>query len=100
MRAAPLAALAQRQLALLLVLAGAAAGPAWAEVFTEQAKLTASDATGFDWFGCSVSVSGDTALVGACGDDDSSTDQPDPDALAAYLAQEQLDPTYTIGMLR
>ncbi len=32
---------------------------------TEEAKLTASDAAAGDWFGYSVSVSGDTALVGA-----------------------------------
>ena len=36
--------------------------------WTEQAKLTASDAAGGDHFGCSVSVSGDTAVVGAAGD--------------------------------
>ena len=28
------------------------------------------------------------------------TDQPDPDALTAYLAAENIDPTYTIGFLR
>ena len=35
-----------------------------------EAELTASDAAANDWFGWSVSVSGDTALVGAYGDDD------------------------------
>ncbi|MEX0785839.1 MAG: FG-GAP repeat protein [Dehalococcoidia bacterium] len=39
-------------------------------VWTEQAKLTASDFAARDLFGASVSVSGDTALVGALGDDD------------------------------
>ncbi len=39
-------------------------------VWTEQAKLTASDADAGDFFGASVSVDGDTALVGASGDDD------------------------------
>jgi hypothetical protein len=34
-------------------------------VWTQQAKLTASDAAGFDNFGVSVAVSGDTVLVGA-----------------------------------
>jgi beta propeller repeat protein len=34
-------------------------------VWTEQAKLTASDAAAFDRFGFSVSVSGDTALIGS-----------------------------------
>ena len=41
-----------------------------AGVWTEQAKLTASDADALDDFGRSVSVSGDTAVVGAVGDDD------------------------------
>ncbi len=36
----------------------------------EAAKLTASDAANFDSFGWSVALSGDTALVGAIGDDD------------------------------
>ena len=39
-------------------------------VWTEQRKLTATDAEANDLFGCSVSVSGDTALVGARGDDE------------------------------
>jgi hypothetical protein len=38
--------------------------------WTEQAKLTASDAAGGDKFGYSVSVSGDTVLIGAYWDDD------------------------------
>ena len=42
-------------------------------VWTEQAKLTASDAAAFDQFGRSVSVSGDTAVVGAVFDDDNGT---------------------------
>ena len=42
-------------------------GGAWLEV----AKLTASDGEAADQFGRSVSVSGDTAIVGASGDDDS-----------------------------
>jgi len=33
-------------------------------------KLTASDAAAFDYFGFSVSISGDTAIVGAFADDD------------------------------
>ena len=37
----------------------------WGEV----KKLTASDAEGGDWFGISVAISGDTATVGAYGDD-------------------------------
>ncbi|MCK4657889.1 MAG: right-handed parallel beta-helix repeat-containing protein [Phycisphaerae bacterium] len=36
----------------------------------EFAKLTASDAEAEDVFGCSVSISGDVAVIGAHGDDD------------------------------
>jgi hypothetical protein len=39
-------------------------------VWTEQTKLTASDAAASDYFGRSVSVSGDTVVVGAYGNDD------------------------------
>jgi hypothetical protein len=39
------------------------------ETWTEQAKLTASDGWSGDQFGISVSLWGDTALVGANGDD-------------------------------
>jgi hypothetical protein len=38
-------------------------------VWTQQAKLTASDGAAFDGFGISVALSGDTALVGAGGVD-------------------------------
>lgn len=38
-------------------------------VWTEQAKLTASDAAGGDRFGVAVSIYGDTVLIGANGDD-------------------------------
>jgi len=34
-------------------------------VWTQQAKLTASDAAAYDWFGVSVAVSGDTAVIGS-----------------------------------
>ena len=44
-------------------------GGGWADA-TEDAKLTALDPAGGDQFGISVSISGDTALVGAFGDDD------------------------------
>ena len=36
----------------------------------QQAKLVADDATKDDWFGCSVSISGDYAMVGSHQDDD------------------------------
>jgi len=45
-------------------------GGGWAGSLNEVAKLTASDATLLDNFGQSVSISGDTAIVGAAGDDD------------------------------
>jgi len=48
-------------LAVLLAALAAAANPAW----TEQAELTASDGFAGDQFGWSVSVSGDTAVIGA-----------------------------------
>jgi hypothetical protein len=41
-------------------------GTSW----TQQTKLTASDTTVGDWFGCSVAISGEVAIVGAWRDDD------------------------------
>lgn len=41
-----------------------------ADVWTRQAKLLAGDGTNYDYFGSSVSVDGDTALIGAVGDMD------------------------------
>ena len=40
------------------------------DAFDQQQKLEASDAAGYDLFGYSVSISGDTAIVGAHYDDD------------------------------
>ena len=42
--------------------------------WNEEAKLIASDGETYDHFGWSVSLSGDTALIGACGDDDNGSD--------------------------
>ncbi|MGI6496308.1 MAG: FG-GAP repeat protein [Kiritimatiellia bacterium] len=42
--------------------------------WSQQAKLIASDGAAEDWFGRSVALSGDTALVGAYGDDDKGAD--------------------------
>ncbi len=39
-------------------------------IWTQQAKLTALDGAAFDFFGVSVSISGDYAIVGAYGNDD------------------------------
>jgi hypothetical protein len=44
--------------------------PAWALTATEVAKLLASDGATNDYFGRSVSVYGDTALIGVAWDDD------------------------------
>ena len=38
--------------------------------WSQQAKLTANDAAAHDYFGVSVSISSDTAVIGADGDDD------------------------------
>jgi len=38
--------------------------------WTQQAKLTASDGAPYDWFGWSVALDEDTAVIGATGDDD------------------------------
>jgi len=43
-------------------------------VWSEQAKLLPSDGAAFDEFGASVSVNGDTAVVGATRDDDNGND--------------------------
>ncbi|MEW6073444.1 MAG: FG-GAP repeat protein [Planctomycetota bacterium] len=42
-------------------------------IWTEEAKLTAADGAAYDLLGESVAVDGDTALVGARGDDDFGT---------------------------
>ena len=44
------------------------------EVWSQQAKLTASDPAADDWFGYSVAISGDTAVIGMDGDDDGGSD--------------------------
>lgn len=41
--------------------------PAGGGNFTEQAKLLASDGAQFDYFGFSIALSGDTAVIGAAG---------------------------------
>jgi hypothetical protein len=45
-------------------------GTSW----SQQQKLTASDGAAWDYFGWSVSISGDLAIVGAWGDDDKGID--------------------------
>ena len=48
--------------------------PASAMAVFEDAKITASDGEEFDAFGFSVSIFGDTAVIGAPGDDDNEAD--------------------------
>ena len=43
-------------------------------VWSEQQKLTASDGASSDYFGYSVSIDGDTAVIGAYSDDDNGSD--------------------------
>jgi hypothetical protein len=55
--------------------AGSASGSAYVfrydgGVWVEEAKLTASDAAAYDWFGYAVSISGDRVVVGAYRDDE------------------------------
>ena len=53
---------------LLVFLPGAV--PASGGLGVQQTKLTGLDSAGSDLFGTSVSIDGDTAVVGAKGDDD------------------------------
>ena len=55
---------------VLLVTMGVFPNAAWALTAAEAQKLLASDGAAGDEFGRSVYVSGDTALIGAIGDDD------------------------------
>ncbi len=57
----------------LLVLTTLVLAPVGALAYTEDAKLTASDGAANDFFGRSVSISGDTSIVGALGDSDNGT---------------------------
>jgi hypothetical protein len=45
------------------------------DIWGQVTKLTASDATDDDWFGRSVSISGDTAVIGAYGQDGAGSDR-------------------------
>ena len=53
-----------------MVVIAIVAGLAWSATAMAQQKLTAADAAQDDYFGYSVSVSGDYAIVGAHGNDD------------------------------
>jgi len=71
--------------------------PGWAYVFVryednyskfwwQQAKLLASDGTEEDYFGCSVSIDGNTALIGAYGDEDNGDESG-----SAYVFNRELE---------
>ncbi len=56
-----------------------------AGVWTQTAKLTASDGARFDYFGRSVALSGDTAVTGAHRDDDACPGDLNCDSGSAYV---------------
>ena len=58
-------------------------------VWTETDKLTASDAVADAWFGASISISGDSLVVGAQGDSEIGT------ASGAAYVFERIDGTWT-----
>ncbi|MBN1510821.1 MAG: thrombospondin type 3 repeat-containing protein, partial [Phycisphaerae bacterium] len=67
-----------------------------ASVFSEKDKLTASDAAPLDEFGNAVSVSGDTAIIGALADDDAGGGSG-----AAYIFQRDPgDPTRWVEVVK
>jgi len=73
--------------------AGSASGSAYifekiAGVWTQTAKLTASDAAQQDQFGVSVSISGDTAIVGAERDDDACPSPTFCNSGSAYIFEK------------
>ena len=61
------------------ILAILCAAPAWGQLYEDQ-KLIASDGAAYDYFGDSVSLSGDLALIGASESNGNVTDSG-----AAYL---------------
>ena len=66
--------------------------------WTEEAKLTASDAAAGDHFGRSVAVSGDTAVVGAERDDRAGTNVNTNNG-SAYVYDDLIDPVTLIKEL-
>ena len=61
----------------------------WSGQWTETGQLTSSDQAGNNDFGRSISVDGDTALVGAIGDDDNGSSSG-----SAYIFKQQQDGTW------
>jgi len=60
-------------------------------------KLLAGDAQADDWFGWSVAISGDYAIVGAYGED-GGTGDPRTEAGAAYIFHRTGDGTWDSGL--
>ncbi|WP_417910106.1 FG-GAP repeat protein [Candidatus Electronema sp. PJ] len=58
--------------------------------WSQQAKLTADDGAAHDWFGFSVAVSGNTAVIGALGDTDNGNQSG-----ATYVFVRAADGTWT-----
>ena len=86
--------------ALCFLLALAVPWTVWAD--TEQQKLTASDGAPGDYFGRSIALDGNLALIGALGDDDAAQDgRPLVQAHGADLlhdAAEVLDVVDALGL--
>ncbi len=71
----------------------------------QAAKLTASDSTGYELFGYSVAISGDSILVGAPADDNFGTKigaaymfQRDPDELGGWRQTQKILPTDSVAL--
>jgi hypothetical protein len=62
--------------------------------WTQQAKLLASDGAAIDWFGCSVSIDGDSVIVGAYGDDDNGDWSG-----SAYVFTTEEAPVFLLGTI-
>ena len=64
--------------------------------FTQHSQLYAGDAATYDSFGSSVSLHGDTALIGAYGDDGSDNSNPVTDSGSVYVfTRPSADGTFT-----
>jgi hypothetical protein len=70
---------------------GRAADGTW----SQKAKLIAEDGAAEDWFGGSVSVDGDTAVIGAAGDDDKGSPLEGGSSGAAYVFVRAADGTWS-----
>lgn len=76
-------------------------------MWSQQAKLTASDGAAYDEFGYTVSVSGDTAVIGSRYDDDNGTHSgsayvfrlKDPTAISVEQMNIQTGSTPTLGFI-